>query len=559
MNMKLNTKVSAITAFATLLILGLGGATVREFQKTRASIQNIDTYHSALRNHLECDMMHDALRADVLAALRAGAQKDGAESKAVRDDIEEHAKIFRSKMTENEKLGLTGAVEKSFKAVDDPLNRYITAAEELVKTGLENPAQAESKMGAFLDQFHELETVMSKLSDQLESTAKELEATSAQDSRQFFIKIYSLSGLALVALMVLTAVVVRSIPRPFRKLADSLANAAEKITASSEELAARSQEVADSAGQQAASLEETSASLEEMSSMTKRNSDNSAQANSLSAQTRAAADVGMRNMALMREAMMDIKSASDNIGRIIKSIDEIAFQTNILALNAAVEAARAGESGMGFAVVADEVRTLAQRSAMAANETGEKIEDCIKKSNRGVEICEMVAKSLQEITNQAGSMDSLVGEISTASREQSVGISQINIAVSQMDKVTQSNAESAANSAAGAQQLNEQSRILRETVFLLNQLVSGTEPESKSLKKSAISRFSEEEEQEAAEELEQSSQPRNRSASHATTPASKGTPALQRGRSSSEESLPMPKEPVSAPATPANDDDFKNF
>jgi methyl-accepting chemotaxis protein len=555
MNMKLNTKVSAITVFAALLIAGLCAATLREFQSTQATIQIIDTYHSALRNHLECDMMHDALRADVLAALRAGAKKSAEESKAVGEDIAEHSKLFRTKMAENEKLGLTGNVQKSMKAVDEPLNKYINAAEEIVRIGLENPTEAEGKMDGFIAQFRELEEVMSKLSDELQAAAKDHERESAARSSAFFNKVYTLSSLALVALTGLTVLVVRSIPRPFRKLADSLVNAAEKITASSEELAARSQDVADSAGQQAASLEETSASLEEMSSMTKRNSDNSAQANSLSAQTRAAAEVGMRNMTLMREAMMDIKSASDNIGRIIKSIDEIAFQTNILALNAAVEAARAGESGMGFAVVADEVRTLAQRSAMAANETGEKIEDCIKKSNRGVEICEMVAKSLQEITNQASSMDALVGEISTASREQSVGISQINIAVAQMDKATQSNAESAANSASGAQALNEQSRILRETVSLLNRLVAGSGAETLDPNSNAPQGNR----AQATESKEPEGHPaagRNRLSAHANSARDQQTSS--RGRSQ-EGGFPMPNEPVSTPSGTATEHDFKNF
>ena len=178
-------------------------------------------------------------------------------------------------------------------------------------------------------------------------------------------------------------------------------------------------------------------------------------------------------MQAMSAAMQAIKASSDDIGKIIKTIDEIAFQTNILALNAAVEAARAGEAGMGFAVVADEVRNLAQRSAQAAKETAAKIEGAIGSTAQGVEISAKVAAALNDIVAKVRQVDELVAEVASASHEQTQGITQINTAVGQMDKVTQSNAASAEESAAAAEQLSAQAETMKHSVQELINLVDG--------------------------------------------------------------------------------------
>jgi methyl-accepting chemotaxis protein len=178
-------------------------------------------------------------------------------------------------------------------------------------------------------------------------------------------------------------------------------------------------------------------------------------------------------MQTMSASMDAIKASSDDVAKIIKTIDEIAFQTNILALNAAVEAARAGEAGMGFAVVAEEVRNLAQRSAQAAKETAAKIEGAISRTGQGVEISRKVAEALNEIVTKARQVDELAAEVASASNEQTQGISQLNTAVSQMDKVTQSNAASAEESAAAAEQLNAQAYSMKESVGRLLDLVGG--------------------------------------------------------------------------------------
>ncbi len=266
----------------------------------------------------------------------------------------------------------------------------------------------------------------------------------------------------------------RRISRTLAGIAGELADGSSEVAAAAGQVSTSSQTLASGASEQAASLEETSASLEEISSMTKRNADAAAQAKSLANQTRAAAETGAGDVNDMNHAMDAIKASSGNIAKIIKTIDEIAFQTNILALNAAVEAARAGEAGAGFAVVAEEVRALAQRSATAAKETAAKIEDAITKSDHGATISTKVASSLNEIVDKARKVDGLIGEIAQASQEQSQGIGQVLTAVTQMDQVTQTNAAAAEEGAAAAEELNAQAQMMDSAVLNLKQLVGGS-------------------------------------------------------------------------------------
>ena len=280
---------------------------------------------------------------------------------------------------------------------------------------------------------------------------------------------------ALGAGLLVSAAVRYLIAIPVGRISNSLSEGSDQVASASGHITSASQSLADGANQQSASLEETGASIEEIASMTKRNAENALSAKGLSGETRAAAETGSTNMQEMNSAMADIQSASGNIAKIIKTIDEIAFQTNILALNAAVEAARAGEAGAGFAVVADEVRNLAQRSAQAAKETAEKIEDSIAKSANGVAISGKVTESLTQIVTKARQVDALVAEIATASREQSQGLDQINAAVTQMDKVTQATAATAGETASASEELNAQAATLRKLVAELQNLVSGSE------------------------------------------------------------------------------------
>ena len=288
-------------------------------------------------------------------------------------------------------------------------------------------------------------------------------------------KIMALGG-GLVLLVVLTGFYFfnqHSIIRPLNRAVQHLQETGEQTVQASNEISNTSQLLAEGASEQAAAIEETSSSLEELASMTKRNADHSQKANELSKQTRSAADKGVADMKDMNTAMSALRAGSDDIAKIIKTIDEIAFQTNILALNAAVEAARAGEAGLGFAVVADEVRNLARRSAEAAKETAAKIEGTIIRTAQGVELSAKVSQTLNDIVVKARQVDELAAEVAGASREQTEGITQINAAVGQMDKVTQSNAASAEESAAAAEELNSQAEMMKQSVAELLQLVGG--------------------------------------------------------------------------------------
>ncbi len=283
----------------------------------------------------------------------------------------------------------------------------------------------------------------------------------------------SIASAVIVGVGILIAlVIVAGLSKVLQLVTATLQDGSAQVAAAASQVSGSSQSLAEGSSEQAASLEETSASLEEIASMTKRNAENASSAKSIANQTRAAAETGAADMAAMSAAMDAIKNSSDNIGKIIKTIDEIAFQTNLLALNAAVEAARAGDAGAGFAVVADEVRALAQRSALAAKETAEKIEDSIKKSDHGVAISGKVGASLNEIVGKAREVDQLVADIDVASKEQSQGITQVLTAVSQMDKVTQGNAANAEESAAAAEELNSQAEALDGAVAELKRLVT---------------------------------------------------------------------------------------
>ena len=265
-----------------------------------------------------------------------------------------------------------------------------------------------------------------------------------------------------------------SISKALTQITHLLSNSADQVESAAGQITNASQHLAHDAGNQVASLEETSASLEEMASMTRQNADHSNQANLLMQESEKMIETGVAAVEKMSGAIDEIKNSSFEMAKILKTIDEIAFQTNLLALNAAVEAARAGEAGKGFAVVADEVRNLAKRSAEGAQNTAMLIERSQKSAEDGVLVGEDMAKYLRGIQESAGKVAGLIDEIAGASREQSQGINQVNTAVADMEKTVQNNAANAEESASAAEELSNQARELNSLVTDLLTIVHGS-------------------------------------------------------------------------------------
>ena len=319
----------------------------------------------------------------------------------------------------------------------------------------------------------QIESIMSKLTERMIAEAQALSDQNDAVADGAVLFMWIAAGAGTLFAILLGVCLTLSITKPIQRVVEGLSEASDQVAAASSQVSAASQHLAEGSSEQAASLEETSSSLEEMSSMTKQNAGHAGEARKLMQEAGAVVHKVNSHMEEMAQAISEITRSSEQTGKIIKSIDEIAFQTNLLALNAAVEAARAGEAGAGFAVVADEVRNLAMRAAEAARNTSELIQETIKAVRSGNQLTHLTQEAFKENVKVSTHVAQLVDEIATASEEQAQGISQINTAVAEMDRVVQQAAANAEESAGASEEMNAQAEQMRSYVRDLGAIIGG--------------------------------------------------------------------------------------
>lgn len=376
-------------------------------------------------------------------------------------EIDTLAKDF-SGLSESIAVGLTNLIENSTKEQKEIINLFVKFDDDL-------DVSADAIENALHDfrvsvegEVKEAQNVLSDVENQLESGLKKNKMIT-----------WSFSLILLTVICVLFFLFARGITKPIQKIIEGLNSGSVQVSSASSQVSSASQSLADGTSRQAASIEETSSTLEEMSSMTKKNAENATQADNLMNETALVVDTAGKSMGTLTSSMEEISKASEETQKIIKTIDEIAFQTNLLALNAAVEAARAGEAGAGFAVVADEVRNLAMRAADAAKDTAQLIEGTVKKITKGTEIVNETSENFTDVSTASNKIASLISEIAAASKEQSQGIEQINIAITEVEQVTQQNAASAEESASASEEMSAQAHEMKTMVDDLLELIDG--------------------------------------------------------------------------------------
>lgn len=488
--MSLNIKV-LIRANAALVTIALVGELVMTNVLSKSTSINGPAYDKIIASKdLIADILpppnyiielHYYVTRAMVDIKKGNGQKNGIQSNNVSRLISVFPKLRESyeariahwstdkNITDNERILLTQGA-----------NKYAAEYINLLSSGL-LPSLETGNYTKAIEIYNQLdrnyEEHRAKIDDLVEMSSREIvkneQAATATSQRTSLLKLLFtilLLSISYVALYIM----LRDFARPLDKIADDLGHGADEFLQGSIQIAESSNRLAEGASEQAAAIEETSASLEEMSSMIHSSARNADHAKHLANESQANAKEGMAGMQEMTEAMAAIEYSSNEVVKIVKSIDEIAFQTNILALNAAVEAARAGEAGAGFAVVAEEVRSLAQRSAAAAHESATKIEASIQSSRQGAKCLQGVGDSFTKIGVKVHETDNLVSEIAMAAKEQAQGIEHITAAIQEMSKVAQSSAANTEQIASAAEEMRRQAALQRQSTSQLREVIDGS-------------------------------------------------------------------------------------
>jgi len=459
-------------ALAFTLILGISAWMSLAHIRTQTRVSSTSTHKLALGGQMDAltENMLSLERGMVVRAFTKDVEIVDTYNAGFRDDLakrQQLVKEYDSIVTSEKAKQILQSIAASYDArmeAHDELYRLCRAGDGVAAAALQRgklKAMAEKTDAQIL----ELQQIATSQVTEIAASNESL-----VNSSIWVVVVMILLSAAVGAVVIY---VVRQINFALTQVVSELSEGSQQTASAAAQVSSSSQSLAQGSSEQAASLEETSASSEEINAMAHKNTENSTNMAQMVAESKKEFQNTDRQLLDMMAAMDDINTSSSKIAKIIKIIDEIAFQTNILALNAAVEAARAGEAGMGFAVVADEVRSLAQRSAQAAKDTALLIEDSVTKSEAGKTKLGGVVTSIQHISNEFIQLATLVDEVSHGSREQSSGIDQIRKALGQMEQVTQTTAANAEESAAAAEQLNAQSEAMKEITGRLNSMVGG--------------------------------------------------------------------------------------
>ena len=532
-------KLMLFGGMVAVLAMAVGAAGLYGIRTSEAAMRDIIVQSTALRNHQDIDMMHDALRADVMTALNAGSHRgEGADE--VRADLAEHIATMRTATERNHALTLSAEVRATMDSTQHHVDEYIVRTEHMVEAALKDPRSANAELPGYLGIFRELEEELGRLSDRIETENERSRSDGAEHASIAGATIWSVTGIVL-ALIVATSLMIskrmstpvhrligltgrvaagdltveivpeskdeignlsatfRDMVENLRKTLGAVQDAAAAVASASAQISSSTEEMASGAQAQTVQTSEVASAVEEMTKTIIENSQNAENTAQTAKQAKEAAANGgaavtetvrgMQEIAAVVQAsaatVKELGTSSDQIGRIIGMIDEIADQTNLLALNAAIEAARAGEHGRGFAVVADEVRKLAERTMRATKEVGVTIQQiqrdtisAVQTMERGTETVEIgirradrAGASLTEIVTVFQDVMERVSQIAVASTEQSTASEMISRNVEAISSVTQQTASGTQEIAKTAEDLN---RLTENLQRLLSQFVLTT-------------------------------------------------------------------------------------